>query len=376
MGALAATAPTKTAADAELHALCSSSGGESATTKKLCALYGVLSGKPAKRRPPPQTTMVSAAQTPGDGATDQDDANRFNEQTKYRPPAKDAQDPCAKRLFFRSDPLADYHYLVDLSPSPQGASVAFTDDERAATKSLTVNGRASYVLTGDACPRTDDPHSLYTSGYAFALFTSANGNWSEPRKATERSALKFGADAEAEFANVGPIDIGYLSASPFFQSDFRGTARVYGGTFAAEPQVGALNLGVVRHSFDVLDFWWQVRPQATFAQVDTVGLTNYRTGFHPFLGAIVRANFNFFPSTGGQWPSWLADRLAFVATASLFSDVGQRAHYDYYTAQLQYKLPGYDPASVTTISLEYDRGTDIETLSPLNQYLVKLSYAY
>jgi hypothetical protein len=311
-------------------------------------------------------------------------------------------------LFVRADPLDNFHYLVDpVQPSSSdassssagsamGASINYTNNLVAGTQTATINGRVSYLLFGETpcdAPNTREP---FIYGFGLAPFISSNGTWNQPIKATSNSSLQMGADFQVAVSTAWPLlDFNYVYVSPYHQSDFRNLADINGVLFAWEPvSYKAFMDAAPKTNNPYLSFFWQLRLEAEILNVQNVGLTNLAKGDHAWLGETIRANVGLFPQNSViPWPDFIAGRLSLIATAQNFYDAeattsAKRANY--YTVQLQYKLgPCKTPAASTAgdstacaiqgssaISLEYDTGTNKDTLVFANQYLAKFSYAY
>jgi hypothetical protein len=76
-------------------------------------------------------------------------------------------------------------------------------------------------------------------------------------------------------------------------------------------------------------------------------------------------------STSSYFPP-IATSLGMV-TAQAYTDANSKRSVYRITPELAYKLS--DDGS-TTVSIQYDRGTDKDTLVSVNQYLAKLNYKY
>ena len=97
--------------------------------------------------------------------------------------------------------------------------------------------------------------------------------------------------------------------------------------------------------------------------VEQVGLTNLTAGSdHAWLGATVRAYI--FPL-----PVQLDNRLKLTGTYKFFWDERSRTSVSLGSAAIAYSLT--DAASV---SLEYKKGTDKDTLQKYDQYMAKLNF--
>jgi hypothetical protein len=350
-----------------------------------------------------------------------------NSQTRAvsMPPLREWEQDCVplpNSLFVRADPLDNFHYLIapvsgpassadeksSSSASAKGASISYTDDRQARTQSATINGRVSYLAFSRYCaaPRYHDDVP-YIHAFGIAPFIDGNGTWNQPVTKSGTSSLLSGVDF------VAALDVPsswffvpttqYFYVSPFHKTDFRGVADANGVTFAWEPQVLALNLGIAAKSNSpYINFFWQFRTQVEWSDVSKVGYTNLTLGDHDVVATIARANFALLPQNpaNDSLPPWVSDwvvgRFSIIGTVENFHDAATTRSYEYYSASLQYKLgacttksssadaggSGADTPNECTVqgssalSLEYDWGTDINTFVSQNRYLVKLTYAY
>jgi hypothetical protein len=123
--------------------------------------------------------------------------------------------------------------------------------------------------------------------------------------------------------------------------------------------------------------------------VSNPGLTQLIKGDHTWAGVTARPNLALFPlNSTVAWPDWLGGRISLIATADLYRDLPNSTVARYYTAAIQYKLGQCkkDPKGSTdlpcaiqgssSISFEYDWGTNRDTLVKVEQYLAKLGFAY
>ena len=325
----------------------------------------------------------------------------------------------------RADPLDNFHYLIvplsstastadqkgGSAASAKGASITYTNDHNADTQTAAVNGRVSYLAVGEYCGAPYGDETMpYVHGFGIAPFVDGNGTWNEPVKKTSTSSLQTGVDfvAGLGFPGQGAFTSSeqYLYLSPYHQTDFRDVADVNGVVLAWEPQVLAWRLGVATKATNpYIDFFWQFRAEAQWSDVSKVGYTNLTTGSHELVGDILRANIALLPGSTneifGPWMSdWVVGRFTLIGTMEDFRDITGTKSYEYYSASLSYKLgecvvpPSSDGSSGTTskpevasspqcavsgsssVSFEYDWGTDINTLVRADQYVLKLSYAY
>jgi hypothetical protein len=327
-----------------------------------------------------------------------------------------ADDPCNKRLFVRADPIDNSFYAVTTGAADQakGASVSYTDNRAASTQKAEVNGIISYVVFGgNACNETVIPVGTHavTLTYAVAPWVSSSGTWNEPVTKTENEALKGGVDFQLKlFAPDFFNSQHFLIATPFDQTDFRGTAHASGVNLAYGPVFPDIHLGFSPYPLmnGYFDGYWEIRPEAEFRNVTSAGVTNLKVGDYDWYGGTVRGHLFLFTNPyGGSpspypagfmgWPSLLANRISLIGTAQYYtntiSSTKSPAEIRKYSAEIQYKLSGCttgDPSAgcqgadkvqgpnepSTALSFEYDWGTDKDTLVFTQQYLVKLDFKY
>jgi hypothetical protein len=301
-------------------------------------------------------------------------------------------EPVAKGLFLRSSTLDNFIYeIAPASPGAadaKGASISYTDNQAAGTKTAVIDGRLSYLLFGEQCGGyPTDTRYPFVSAVALAPFVASQGTWSEPTpKKVSNSAIQAGVDFQlgvsAGATNFG-IEDSYFYVSPYYQTDFQQKARLDGLVLAWEPVVSSLSLGTQHITSPWLNFFWQLRPEADFVRVSDPGLTKFSRGDLALLGATARANLALFPLNSQiPWNDWIGGRISFIGTASDFWDSQTGANLSYYTATAQYKLgpckadtTGKDPTGPcsiqgsSSISVEYDWGTAKETLVHVKQWL-------
>lgn len=289
-----------------------------------------------------------------------------------------------QKLFIRADPIDNFWYGVSPGAGDaKGASISYTNDHLAGTQTATVNGLVSYLLK-KYCSNSDD--------VALAIWTSANGSWNEPlKKGGTDSTLRVGPDLQYRhyFGNYLLTDL-YFDFRPYSQTDFRWQERAEGANLAIEPVVPSLWLGQGAPFSDYFSAFWALRAEADFVEVSDRGTTNLVAGRYDWFGGTLRAYMNLFVTQSGEhhWQPWLADRFSIVGSAQYFWDSRSSTEIRKYTAALQYKLgvckkdntdktnPDCVISGSSSISFEYDWGTDKDTLVNVNQYLVKLNYSY
>ena len=292
---------------------------------------------------------------------------------------KEVVDLCAEaaKLYIRKDSLDTFLYDPSASSSKaSGASVNFTKDYVAGSTTANIDGMISYVFRHPCLPPPNDDkdlHRPYLSGFAIAPSITAHGNLNEQHRDKEKSSLVFGLDTQFETFGGRFLDYSYLTISPFAQTDLRGIANVGGAKVYWDPTLLALRLGGNRGWVsENFDWFWQFRAEADYVSVSRVGETNLVTGNYQWLGATIRANATLFPGNTSV-PEFLQNRIHLIATIQKFWDARAGGSIYKYTGAVAYNLSNDGSSSV---SVEYDRGTDKDTLAGIQQYLVKLNYKY
>jgi hypothetical protein len=281
-------------------------------------------------------------------------------------------DPCEpQRLFIRADSLDNYLYAAVPTDKAKGASVNYTDNQLTDRRSATIQGMVSYVVLRDLCPDTPPDLAPFLSGYAIAPYVFAKGNLTAPRLASERSTLKFGVEAQWERSLGRPLRQ-VFTMSPYYQTDFRGIARAEGLNLYWDPVDLDWHLGGYIDTNPHLGWYWQFRAEADLRNVSNPGLTSLLLGRYAWGGAIAQLHLFLFPEAT-YVPSWLRNRVSFTGTAKYFYDFLSKTDVQLYSAELRYKLA---EGGSSSISLKYERGTDKDTMSRVNQYVVLLNYAY
>jgi len=297
----------------------------------------------------------------------------YSQETKPVPPKAAASDGCTTQpLFIRSDSLDNYLYGATPASKAKGASISYTDDRQKELQTLTINGMMSYVLASNLCLPTPGNDVPFISGYAIAPFVNAQGNLTQPEAKTEKSSLSFGTEAEFELSQfIIPRQV--FTIAPFYQTDFRDIAQIGGVSAYWDLYDPNLHLGGYISTTLEPNLGWflQVRGETDVVKVSTPGLTNLTKSDYAWTGGTARLNLFFFPYATNV-PEFLRNTFSFVATVAAFHDVNSGQNVVEYTAALAYKIA---PDGSSSISLEYDRGTDKATLNFLNQYLIKLTYA-
>ena len=256
--------------------------------------------------------------------------------------------PDQKALFVRADPLDNFHYLVDYptAADAKGASVSYTDNRVTHSQTATINGRVSYLMVGLQCqqPEGTDPNKPYVGAIGVAPFASSNGTWMEPPgKTPSNSAIKAGMDFQLGYFTLGNsrefpyIQRQYFYASPYYQTDYKGLARITGVTLAWEPVAPLLWLGSGPIT-PLFSFFWQFRGEVDLVSVQNPGLTKLVDPHYAWIGESTRANLGLFPVVANHWPEWLGGRISLIGSAQYYYDTSSGAQARNYSAIVQYKL--------------------------------------
>ena len=156
-------------------------------------------------------------------------------------------------------------------------------------------------------------------------------------------------------------------------SDFRGFARGAGYSAFWEPYRLDLRLGGSYQRFsEIVDWYWRFRAEGDIRHVQKPGETGLATGNYEWFGFTTQAYLFFLPGNLNV-PDYLRDRFSVVGTLTYFSDARTGLAYNQYGAQAAYNLSN---DGSTSVSLQYIRGTDKDTLTPARQLLMKLNYKY
>jgi hypothetical protein len=326
--------------------------------------------------------------------------------------SKPEADPCRdgpQRLFIRRDRLDTFQYTderfargIISRADAKGASISMTRDHVEKSDALTINGRGTFIMARldplDKCSVPDasvgDPFApldfaaATTFGYILAPWIEGHGTLTEPRKKSERSNLQIGFDAQLALAGGPLFDLQYLVATPYYQTDFRGQANVFGVRAAWEPYALDYHLGDRKDPTNpYLDWFWQLRAEADVRSVRDPGVSGLSQGRYAWLGGTSRLHLNFFPDRSkiepfeeAPFPA-LVKRVYAKATFQYFLNVDDRSATTTYTprmvrlftTELGYNLTRDGMASV---SLQYTRGTDKDTLEKANKYVLGLNFKY
>ena len=274
-------------------------------------------------------------------------------------------------FYLRRDKLdiSIYNRSIDESAA-EGAAISYTDDRQDDTQTAEVHALAAYVFARNPCAslyeRTRPGHP-YVSGYAFAARVSADGTLTADRT-DEKSALKPALDAQIEIAGAPFIDLQYVTLTPYYQTDFRGEAQAYGFSASWQPYNLDWRLGGSYQQFSPLfDFFYQLQAEAVALRVNNPGLTDLVADTdYMWLGGTARLHVFLLPDI-------LNDRLTWTTSYQYYGDTKSNQNVHLFTTNLGYNLTA---DGKTSVSLQYQRGEDRDTLQHLNQYLATLNVKY
>jgi hypothetical protein len=295
-----------------------------------------------------------------------------NEALAAPPPRPVVPDPCnPQRLFIRQNSLDNYLYGITPASKAKGASISYTDDQHAGTQTATINAMVSYVALRDLCPPTPPGDAPFFSGYSIAPFVLGQGNYTQPQAKTEHSSLQFGVENQFEISRSWlPRQV--FTIAPYVQTDYRDQGRASGVKAYWDPYDIDLHLGGYLDTDPYLGWFVQLRGEANEIQVSKVGVTNLSSTSYSWVGGTAALNVYFLPADLNV-PDFIRNRFAFYATANYFTDTRSGMNIRYYTAKLSYKISSDGSSSV---SVEYDNGTQKDTLVATRQWLASLTYAY
>jgi hypothetical protein len=279
-------------------------------------------------------------------------------------------------VYVRQDRLDTYLYGITPRSKAKGASVSYTDDSAAAERTLAVKGMVAIVPWRDPCIRRPAGHATdaaFLSAYAIAPWVAADGKINDPIKTNEKSDLKIGLDTQFAISGGTLFNYQAIIFSPYYQTDFRGEARVAGITGIWQPYQYAIRLGGSPTLFsEFLDWYWQFQGEVDIKHVDNVGFTDLQLGHYAWIGGTARLHLFLFP-TSDLVPEFLRNRLHATGTFQAYWDAYGSGEIWKYSVGLAYNIT---PDGSTSVSIEYERGTNKDTLELVKQYMVKLNYKY
>ncbi|MER8569018.1 hypothetical protein NKH85_12550 [Mesorhizobium sp. M0924] len=317
-------------------------------------------------------------------------------------PAELAKKP-KQKIYVRKDKLNALYYLYPQAPfDAKGASVTWSNDYLKDTQSLAIQGFVSYVpyapysfhagVDGDpSLSQVVVP--LQFSRYAAGPYVYGAGTIGSPRKVGEKSALQVGLDNQFEIIGGGVFNLQTLGISPYYQTDFRGEASIYGLTALWEPYKPQWSLGGTRDNGESLvSMYWRAIAETDVFRVAKAGETSYTDDTNiALLGGTVSLNgvlFQNMPQVGAA----LCGRISFNAQYQYFWDAVSGDNLHNLHGEVDYNLGGKknyatrlcpdSPANAsgtvgtTAVALTYDDGTDKDTREKRKKLQLQLTYQY
>jgi len=292
---------------------------------------------------------------------------------------KPVPDECKtpQAIFVRRDRMDSFLYGITPRSKALGASIAYTGDQADHLQTAQINGMVAVLPDGWRQPCLQRPpgytiDQAYLSAFAVAPWISAQGTINEPLKKSEKSALSGGFDAQWTIFG-GLFNLQAFKVSPYYQTDFRGVAQANGVSATWEPWQYTWWLGgsptLLSPNFN---WYWRVQAEADARRVDKIGFTDLQVGNYAWVGGTVQFYGFFFP-TSLVIPDFLRNRLNLVLTYQGYWDAYSTQSVSRYAAELAYNITENGDASV---SIGYERGANKDTMTWLNQYVVKLNYKY
>jgi hypothetical protein len=279
-------------------------------------------------------------------------------------------DPCGVQngMYLRSDRL-DMLVARDTLSAADGASVSFTSDRLTKTQTAEINGIVGYLRREPCLKRPDGVGTFdaYLSGYALSPFLSAHGTLSS-NPAKEKSDARLGFDAQFEIFS-GPIfNAQYFTVSPYYQTDFRGVASAYGMMAVWEPYLLTARLGGRPGRLSPwLDFYWSAQAEVDIFRVKRAGLTDLTADTdYAWLGGTVRAYVYLLPEK-------LNRRLVLTGNYTHYWDERSGRDISLKWLKLSYNL---DDDGMASLSFEYRKGTEKESMQERDRYVAKLNVKY
>ncbi len=115
-----------------------------------------------------------------------------------------------------------------------GASLSITGDS--GTTTATVDGVAGYMFNHNCLPRPEglDVNDPFVSGYVISPWLLANGTLFNSEEDDGDTKAQAGLSGQVELASA-IFEVQYLTATPYYQTDFKGEAEIHGGTLSWRP---------------------------------------------------------------------------------------------------------------------------------------------
>ena len=268
----------------------------------------------------------------------------------------------------RNDKL-DIDTFANNKSDAKGAAVSYTDDRVGGVQTADIHAVVSYAIDHHCGERPEGygTFDAFVSQTTFAPFALANGTLSNDRS-TEKSALQFGFDSRATVYSGPLFNYQIFTLSPYYQTDFRGEASAYGASASWEPYKLDWRLGGnVYPATPWLDYYWQLKAEVDSLHVNKAGLTDFTNGTdYAFWGGTVK--LLLFP-----FPDQLQRRVIAIAEYSYYWESQAQQDVRLFVGTLAYNIT---EDGSTSISGQYKKGTEKQTLKQLDQYLLSFNYKY
>jgi hypothetical protein len=315
------------------------------------------------------------------------------------PAAAALPDPCAlgQTFFIRRNALDTFQLGNEFRNDPlpvakaKGASFSFTQDQLANTNTATINGRIQAIaFAHDALStcvdgKVTNPWATASTsgvllGYMIAPFIDMQGTAGSPRQKGETSALQGGIDMQLAIFRGPLFDHQYLTLTPYYQTDFRGLADIQGVTAAWTPILPDIHLGGrIGVPDPYVDWFWQFQAAYDERHVTSPGVTGLANRSYQWVGAVAQVHLMLFPDLSAMEPAWkapfpaLLSRFYINGVANYYHDADSGMNIHLFEAELGYNI---NTDGSSSISVKYDRGTDKDTLTRMQKYVVSLNYKF
>jgi hypothetical protein len=320
-------------------------------------------------------------------------ANQAVTDPKFSPADLEKKHP-AQNWYLRRDPIdmAAFQYLYPTQTlDGKGASFSFTEDLLARSRIANIQAFSSYVVGRYFFDHDRSPTGpLALSAMAVAPYLWLNGTLTDPRKASERSALQAGLDTQLEFWRGGLFSLQDVGIRPYTQTDFRGEGRIVGAQAIWEPYKEQWNLGARYDMRDpkLVGVLWRVIGELDSVYVDKPGLSDFaaRTAY-AWLGGTLQVNTVLFENMTSV-PEWLCGRVFINGSANYFWDARSGKSINDNQASIGYNFAPsssnvacatdakWSPQLKPSVSFVYNNGTDKSTLERREQYKVVLGVQF
>lgn len=269
-----------------------------------------------------------------------------------------------KYRFYLRKNRADIGLSGDPLKSLGGAAFSVTEDVANSQTAVSIQGAAGVLFRKTRVDFPDDYEAgdFALTAYAFGPYMEAKGTFD-----TANTRLTGGVIGKAEFLGGPLFDAQLFSAAPYFQTDFDGRARIYGGVAGWQPFNSNLALGTFRRLPGGMDFTWLLNGEADYKFVDKPGTTGLSANSdHFWLGANGSARLLPF-----------ADQL----NGRFFLDGSLAYYYNFVSgknATLGTATAGFnlDENKNTAIELVYTNGRDHNTMTRDESYKATFTLKY